>query len=476
MTSNMDYERPPESASFVLGWTFAEQPALQLVYETAPIGLAFLSTDCRYLRINQRLTDICGVSVEEHLGRPVRDCAPALAPAIEEIVRSIVATGEPVLNVEVSGQSDQSEQRSWITHWHPLRNHLGDILGINVVAEEITERKRALAALEAREQQFHTLADALPQLVWMAHTDGTVFWFNVRWYEYTGFESENPIQCDWKGFLAPDSLTSATTLWHQSLRAGTALEVELPLRGKDGQYRPFLTRIIPLRDRDLNISMWIGTHIDISEQKLREEHTRIVNDELSHRTKNLLTVVLAISNQTAQYAESVEQYQRSFSDRLHALAHCHELLLRNNWQGSSFRDLVAAQMKPFGGIEAGRIKVTGQPIILQPEAVQHVGLALHELATNATKHGALSGTSGRVSIHWAHDRSTGRIVLCWQESGGPSVTPPNRSGFGRVVIEKIVPSALNGCGTLAFSASGLSWTFEFPARSDKINPSWRDHI
>jgi PAS domain S-box-containing protein len=135
---------PPvqKSSSGVL--LFPQQPALQLIYDTAPIGLACLSPDCRYLQINQRLTEICGISIEDHLGRSVRDCVPALANAVEEIVRSIMETGEPVVGIEVAGQrADQVEVRSWMTYWHPLRSPSGEIVAVNVAAEEITERKRA---------------------------------------------------------------------------------------------------------------------------------------------------------------------------------------------------------------------------------------------------------------------------------------------------------------------------------------------
>jgi PAS domain S-box-containing protein len=130
------------------------QPALQLIYDTAPIGLACLSPDCRYLQINQRLTEICGISVEDRLGRTVQDCVPALAGAVEDIVRSIMDSGEPVTGIEVAGQrADQTDERFWITYWHPLRSPSGEIVGINVAAEEITDRKRAEAALQASEQE-----------------------------------------------------------------------------------------------------------------------------------------------------------------------------------------------------------------------------------------------------------------------------------------------------------------------------------
>jgi PAS domain S-box-containing protein len=141
-----------KSSSGVL--LFPQQPALQLIYDTAPIGLACLSPDCRYLQINQRLTDICGISVEDHLGRSVRDCVPGLADSVEEIVRSIMETGEPVVGIEVAGQrADQVDERSWMTYWHPLRAPSGEIVAVNVAAEEITERKRA-------EQEIRNARDA----------------------------------------------------------------------------------------------------------------------------------------------------------------------------------------------------------------------------------------------------------------------------------------------------------------------------
>src|SRR6202023_454180 len=127
-----------------------QPPELQLLYETAPIGLAFLSPDCRYLRINRHLTEICGISVADHIGRSVRDTVPQVADQVEYIVHAILQTGEPITGIEVNGQRPDggNAERVWITYWHPLRAKDGAILGINVVAEEITEQKRAKAALQ----------------------------------------------------------------------------------------------------------------------------------------------------------------------------------------------------------------------------------------------------------------------------------------------------------------------------------------
>ncbi|MBR0694334.1 ATP-binding protein [Bradyrhizobium lablabi] len=157
-------------SSVVRDVQFPKQPALQLIYDTAPIGLAYLSPDCRYLQINQRLTEICGISVEGHLGRTVRDCVPALASAVEGIVRSIMETGEPVTDIEVYGQRPgHNDERCWITHWHPQRGPNGNIVGVNVAAEEITERKRSereiRAARDAAETALHHLQETQASLI-----------------------------------------------------------------------------------------------------------------------------------------------------------------------------------------------------------------------------------------------------------------------------------------------------------------------
>src|SRR5215471_21349430 len=142
-------------------------PELQLIYQTAPIGLAFLSTDCRYVLINQHLTEICGISIADHLGRSVRETVPQVADQVERIVQTILQEGKPITGVEVSGQrTDQfNGDRWWSTSWHPLRAPDGSIVGINVVAEEITERKRAEAALVASEARYRDLTRTLEQRV-----------------------------------------------------------------------------------------------------------------------------------------------------------------------------------------------------------------------------------------------------------------------------------------------------------------------
>ena len=134
-------------------------PELQLIYETAPIGLAFLSTDCRYVMINQHLTEICGLPIANHLGRTVRETVPQVAEQVESIVQAILRTGESITGIEVDGQrpDGSNKDRVWITYWHPLKDRSGQIVGINVAAEEITERKRIEADLAANQEELRSI-------------------------------------------------------------------------------------------------------------------------------------------------------------------------------------------------------------------------------------------------------------------------------------------------------------------------------
>src|ERR1700733_13107759 len=122
-------------------------PELELIYDTAPVGLAFLSRDYRYVRINQRLTEICGISIADHIGRSVRETVPQVAEQVEQVVQAVLLSGEPITVVEVRGQRADglNADHVWITNWHPLKGPDGGILGVNVVAEDITERTQAKA-------------------------------------------------------------------------------------------------------------------------------------------------------------------------------------------------------------------------------------------------------------------------------------------------------------------------------------------
>src|SRR5215475_2496704 len=195
-------------------------PELQLIYDTAPIGLGCLTLDCRYLQINQRLTEICGISVADHIGRSVRDTVPAVAEQVETIVTSIARTGEPITGIEVHGQraDGSNADHVWITNWHPLKDPDGRIVGVNVVAEDITERKRAAAvltssdeALRESETRFRELADNISQFAWTADEKGWIYWYNKRWHDYTGTTLDEMEGWAGRKCIIPTMLTGSCT-------------------------------------------------------------------------------------------------------------------------------------------------------------------------------------------------------------------------------------------------------------------------
>jgi two-component sensor histidine kinase len=195
------------------------------------------------------------------------------------------------------------------------------------------------------------------------------------------------------------------------------------------------------------------------ERDERETHVRLIMRELSHRSKNLLAIVLAIARQTSRHTTSFSEFEGRFNSRIQALADAHDLLVDQQWSGAYIDDLVRAQLAAFG---TEKIALHGERIMLRAEAVQNVALALHELATNSSKYGALSAPTGKVDIEWArqpaaNDGGAPDLRFTWRESGGPPVTPPQKKGFGCFVLERVTVNAL-GEGSLKFDPDGLVWT------------------
>ena len=161
--------------------------------------------------------------------------------------------------------------------------------------------------------------------------------------------------------------------------------------------------------------------------------------------------------QIGKQTGSFEQFEERFSGCIKALAFCHDLLVESDWQGADLRSLIALQVAPFGGLDDKKISAIGPAITLSPQATQLIGLALHELATNAAKHGALTVPAGTVAIEWQPANATGAARLSWHEQNGPRVEPPTRRGFGHTVLERMAAS-LGGDVSLEFQPEGLSWS------------------
>jgi PAS domain S-box-containing protein len=230
-----------------------------------------------------------------------------------------------------------------------------------------------------------------------------------------------------------------------------------------GRKRSFYLVVEPLRDDKDAVIGTTSIAVDITERKANEDQLRLLLRELTHRSKNLLAVIHAIARQTASRTRTIEDFLERFSARLVAIGSSHDLLIADDWHGASLRMLVEQQLGAHADRFGGQIAIEGEDVMLKPEAVQNLGLALHELATNAQKYGSLSNPQGHIRIHWQVCDEASKLKLIWQERGGPPVTPPERSGFGRAMIETVVGQALEGDVRLSFPAKGVRCEIVIPA-------------
>jgi PAS domain S-box-containing protein len=227
---------------------------------------------------------------------------------------------------------------------------------------------------------------------------------------------------------------------------------------KDGHFYDVRFTASPIRDHQ---GMSTGTVIeveDITERKRSDRQIMLLMREVNHRSKNMLAVVQAIAAQTALHTDPAE-FVRSFSNRLQSLAASHDLLVNNSWQGVGISELVSSQLQH---LEASKKQITtqGPELRLSPSASQALGLALHELGTNAIKYGSLS-ENGEVLITW-EVRPDGQFEVCWRETGGPLVAPPRKNGFGTRLIKQMTQMALEGNVTVQYDPTGLIWKLSAP--------------
>ena len=250
-----------------------------------------------------------------------------------------------------------------------------------------------------------------------------------------------------------------------ALSTGEPRDFEILLGDDDEQLgRWYDVHVEPTRDDKGAIDGVTTVAIEVSERKRRERHVRLLMRELAHRSKNTLAVTQAVARQTAANCTTIEEFLDRFAERLEALARAHSLLVNEGWAGASLADLARSQLAHYADRIGQQVFMSGPPLTFEAEATQHIGLALHELATNAAKYGALSNATGRVDLTWelAPGSEGSRVVtLRWEETGGPPVSPPARRGFGHIVIERTVARAVGGDVELSYRLEGLVWVLRF---------------
>lgn len=436
----------------------------------APFGVYLVDSDFRIAQVSDGSAKAFA-NVQPVLGRDLAEVLKAVWPAefAEEATarfRHTLETGEPYHQSSLEEtRHDTGADEAY--DWQIERVTMPDgKFGVVCYYYDLTAEKRAEAALRASEERFRNLADNIPQLAWIADagTDGKVHWFNKSWLDYTGTTLEQMAGSGWEIVHHPDHAPRVVEKFKHHVREGLDWEDTFPLRGKDGQYRWFLSRMKCIRDDTGAIVRIFGTNTDITERNEAVEYQRFLLSELAHRMKNQLAVIQAMAGQTARNAGSLKEFREQFAQRVQGLAVATDLLVSQGWTGAQLGELVRRQVQLFVPAPE-RLECEGANVSISPDAAQAIGLALHELATNAVKHGAWSGTGGRVKISWQikSDGATGSSLrLNWQEHDGPAVEPPTRKGFGHVVMQSVAAQRVDGAAELVFAPEGLIWTMTIP--------------
>lgn len=323
--------------------------------------------------------------------------------------------------------------------------------------EELTSARNALRESDLR---FRTLADAFPHMVWSTLPDGFHDYYNARWYEFTGVPEGSTDGEGWNGMFHPEDQERAWARWRHCLATGDPYEIEYRLRHRSGRYRWVLGRAMPMRGADGQIIRWMGTCTDIHEQKETAEQNEILSRELSHRIKNIFSVIGGLIGLSARRQPDHRDFAAELQSRISALGRAHELVRPHSEKSQpqikteSLRALIEDVLSPYIAMTEGRIRIVGGDVRIDDRGATPIALLVHELATNAIKYGSLSADDGTVDI--AITRAGEDCELTWVERGGPEIEgTPSHAGFGTRLAEMSVVHQLGGTLSRQWSRDGL---------------------
>ncbi len=424
---------------------------------------AFLQDDRLVYRwiVNPRF----GWQEREIVGRSEEDLVPPeFLPLTLEPKRRALATGEPeVFHLDLA---QGEESISFLVDVMPVSGPDGARWLVGLAAD-VTQQRQLEAA---RADLSRRLAQTLRQLrltlrsgriaVTSQDRDLVYHWSNGA---FEGFATEDVIGRTDADILPAEDRQPVIDLKRAVIETGQPLSREVGVGTGPGR-RYFDLHVEPDTDSGGEVVGVTCAAVDVTHRRRNEEQMRQVMRELTHRTKNLLAVTIAIARQTAQGAGSVKDYVEALTGRLRALSAAQDLIVADNWGGVDLSELVWLQIAQSQGPEAVHFDVDGPRVTLTPEVSQNLGLAIHELAANAQRHGAFSVAGGRVKVAWRIDKPDGRAFLTidWREEGGPPVRKPSYRGFGLNVLERTLARSLDAEVHVAFREEGLAATLSIP--------------
>ena len=441
-----------------------EAAHIEAALRGAKMHVFFQDRDLRYKTVVSAYGEGVGA---ELLGRTDEQVLPSTErDTVIAAKRRVIATGTPE-DCDISYVTPEGRML-YTLHIEPVFSPDRRVEGVTCSAIDITR----LRALESEQRRLsHEVRTTLQRYELALRESKVTVFTQDRNLRYTSIS--NPIAglgvdeivggTD-EVILEGESLDAVGALKQAVLDTGTPEDTDVGIRFHAGDVRWYDLHIEPLRDVTGAITGLIGTAIDVTTRKEDEAHLRLLMRELTHRSKNLLAVIQAMARQTARHTNSTELFLEQFDSRLQALAASHDVLIEEGWHGASLGELVDLQLQRLFDSVIHQIAVDGPTVLLKPEAAQALGFALHELAVNAKKFGALSVPAGRVTISWCRvPQAEGDSVdLRWVERNGPAVSAPSHRRFGSMIIERHLAHAINGAVQLSFPPDGAVCDVHIP--------------
>jgi PAS domain S-box-containing protein len=333
-------------------------------------------------------------------------------------------------------------------------------LGFVKILRDRTEQHRAEEQLRENEERFRVLAVSIPQLVFRTRPTGERTWGSPQWSVFTGLSLAESLRLRWLDAVHPDDHAATRAAWIAAPAKGEYYVEHRIRRAADDEWRWHQTRAAPLEGIQ-GADEWVGTSTDIHDLRTLQDQQKVLVAELQHRTRNLLAVVQSLARQTMRSSRSLENFGAAFESRLRALSRVQGLLARADHRPIDLAELVGNELTAHGsgGDTQDKVRVEGPAVAVPPASAQVFALAIHELATNAVKHGALGQPAGRLAVTWKLEENGPRrlIRLGWRESGVamPEGGHPVRRGYGSELIEHALPYHLGTETKLEFGPDGV---------------------